>query len=307
MFPTENEAEELELRIQDVGGLNTAQKDIIRDSWTALMQEDPNLARDLFMYNYYRLGFGFSPRAFMHLAPMAIKESIMVNNDTSYIQFLNDVLRGSRKGVNSAEFIKQYIRNHSDNYRFVYTARGELGKAIRSKAVPNRSWLSSFELGEEDLGDDRSLYINDPTINSKVKVAFMPCIAIPDGDSVMLYMAQSNSDERFNVTGKSNKMTYVKVGRLGITNKSLSYQYGGSRTNKIDSTKLTDDSKIKGTTSPETDLIIPTDGKIDRQAIIDEIIEGVIKEEIADGSLMVEGINNRKSELQCRTSLCLLS
>lgn len=298
MFPTENEAEELELRIQDVGGLNTAQKDIIRDSWTALMQEDPNLARDLFMYNYYRLGFGFSPRAFMHLAPMAIKESIMVNNDTSYIQFLNDVLKGSRKGVNSTEFIKQYIRNHSDNYRFVYTARGDLGKAIRSKAVPNRSWLSSFELGANDLGDDRSLYINDPTINSKVKVAFMPCIAIPDGDSVMLYMAQSNSDERFNVTGKSNKMTYVKVGRLGITNKSLSYQYGGSRTSKIDSTKLNDDSKIKGTTSPETDPIISTDGKIDRQAIIDEIIEGVIKEEIEDGSLVVEGINNRKSELQ---------
>lgn len=45
------------------------------------MEETPDLARDLFLYNYYKLGFTFSPLAFMNLAPTKVKQAIKVGKN----------------------------------------------------------------------------------------------------------------------------------------------------------------------------------------------------------------------------------
>lgn len=79
------------ISMQDVGGMDSDIKERIRESWASLMEVDDNgyfkseefatLGRDLFMYCFYQLGFDFSPASFMHLAPTAVKDSIIVERD----------------------------------------------------------------------------------------------------------------------------------------------------------------------------------------------------------------------------------
>ena len=81
------------ISMQDVGGLDADTKEEIRESWAYLMQakddgyfdsvDYANLGRDLFMYCFYQLGFDFSPYSFMHLAPTAVKDSIIVERKGS--------------------------------------------------------------------------------------------------------------------------------------------------------------------------------------------------------------------------------
>ena len=53
MYPEVYEDGTTSLVIQDVGGLTPTQKDEIRDSWTDLYADNPELATKLFFYNYY--------------------------------------------------------------------------------------------------------------------------------------------------------------------------------------------------------------------------------------------------------------
>lgn len=81
------------ISMQDVGGMDSDVKDEIRESWAYLMEVDDNgnfknpqyaeLGKDLFMYCYYQMGFDFSPISFMHLAPTAVKDNIIVERENS--------------------------------------------------------------------------------------------------------------------------------------------------------------------------------------------------------------------------------
>lgn len=76
------------MSMQDIGGMDADTKEEIRESWAYLMEvkddgyfdsmDMANLGRDLFMYCFYQLGFDFSPISFMHLAPTAVKDSLVV-------------------------------------------------------------------------------------------------------------------------------------------------------------------------------------------------------------------------------------
>ena len=81
------------ISMQDIGGMDADTKEAIRESWAYLMevkedgyfdsQDYAELGRDLFMYCFYQLGFDFSPLSFMHLAPVAVKDSIIVERSES--------------------------------------------------------------------------------------------------------------------------------------------------------------------------------------------------------------------------------
>lgn len=76
------------LAIQDVGGLDSTTKDEFKESWSSLMEVDKNgfykdedaaeIGKGLFMYCFYQMGFTYSPISFMHLAPVRVKDSIVV-------------------------------------------------------------------------------------------------------------------------------------------------------------------------------------------------------------------------------------
>ena len=116
------------------------------------------------MYNFYKLGFTFSPLAFMNLAPTELKLAIKVGRkwdssandgngawvERSYVDFLNDVKEGTVT-ANSEKFAKQYILNHLDNYKLTFTPKGDNYKYISKLAYTNGTINDSFEL---DLSGD---------------------------------------------------------------------------------------------------------------------------------------------------------
>ena len=292
-FVTDEKTGDISMNVQGIGGLAPYQKDELKESWAELLKTEPDLARDLFMYNFYKLGFTFSPLAFMNLAPTELKLAIKVGRkwdssandgngawiERSYIDFLNDVMEGYIH-VNSEKFAKQYILNHLDNKKLVFTAKGSNLKYLKTLVYKNNEAVSNFTLDVSKLGDDANNYtIKDDTLQ-KNQTAFRPCIVV-DG---IVYMC-NNGNDKFNVsTGGS--ITYYKVSQLGTTNKSL--QYVSDSEAKITDSQ-TYDNKIPGSTKMED--IVPEEHpeKVDR----DKLVNDLIKYSIMNGNLAGE-----KTELE---------
>ena len=76
------------LKVQDIGGLDPYTKERLKESWADMVATDDEgrfinpkaakLAIDMYMYNFYTLGYRFGQRSFMHLCPTAVKEIIKV-------------------------------------------------------------------------------------------------------------------------------------------------------------------------------------------------------------------------------------
>lgn len=99
----------------NTGGFDAKTQEDIKNSWTELIKSDNpiynKLGRDLFFYCLYRNGFGFSPKTFIHLASVDVKlamgyTTILTNNNPNYF-------------IDEYDFIEQFKRNHSDDYRIV--------------------------------------------------------------------------------------------------------------------------------------------------------------------------------------------
>ena len=276
-FITDEKTNNINIVIQEIGGIDSSLKDKLKEGWAELYKTEPDLARDLFIYNFYKLGFTFSPLSFMNLAPTELKLAIKVgrkwdseaNNgegawvERSYIDFLNDVLEGN-VNVNSNKFAKQYILNHLDNKKLVFKAKGSTLKELKKLVYKNNEAVSSFTLNATTLGDDAKIYtINDPTIPKK-HVAFRPCIIVDD----IVYMCESGND-KFNVSADGS-ITYYKVSKLGTTNKSL--QYISDSETKIQDSQTYDDT-LPGSTSTENGVPDLQPEIVDRNTVVNDIIK----------------------------------
>lgn len=296
-FVTNEKTGDISMNIQGIGGLAPYQKDELKESWAELLKIEPDLARDLFMYNFYKLGFTFSPLAFMNLAPTELKLAIKVgrkgdssaNNgngawvERSYIDFLNDVKEGTIT-VNSEKFAKQYILNHLDNRKLVFTAKGSNLKYLKTLVYKNGEAVSNFTLDVNKLGDDAKNYtIKDSTL-PKNCVAFRPCIVV-DG---ITYMCDSGND-KFNVS-YDGSITYYKVSQLGTTNKSL--QYVSDSETKIADSQTYDD-KMPGSTKPKDYIPENTPEGLNR----DELINTFIEYSLMNGNLAKETVERFKRDI----------
>lgn len=126
---TGESTDEISINIQGIGGLAPYMKDEIRESWADLARnpETSQIATDLFLYNFYKLGFNFSPKAFMNLAPTEVKENIKVptaDGDRSYVDFMNEIME-DKFNINAETFARQYMLNHLDNKRFGLDAKSK--------------------------------------------------------------------------------------------------------------------------------------------------------------------------------------
>lgn len=296
-FITDEKTGDISMNVQGIGGLAPYQKDELKESWAELLKIEPDLARDLFMYNFYKLGFTFSPLAFMNLAPTELKIAIKVGRkwdssandgnsawvERSYIDFLNDVMEGNIT-INSEKFAKQYILNHLDNRKLVFTAKGSNLKYLKTLVYKNNETVSNFTLNVSKLGDDAKNYtIKDNTL-PKNYVAFRPCIVI-DG---IVYMCESGND-KFNVS-TDGSITYYKVSKLGTTNKSLQY-ISDSETKIPDS--QTYDNKMSGSTKVEDYVSEENPEKFDR----DKLVNDLIKYSLMNGNLASETIEQFKKDI----------
>lgn len=303
-FVTNEKTGDISMNVQEIGGLAPYQKDELKESWAELLKTEPDLARDLFMYNFYKLGFTFSPLAFMNLAPTELKLAIKVGRkwdssandgngawvERSYVDFLNDVKEGTVT-ANSEKFAKQYILNHLDNKRLVLTAKGSIYKLIKDDVYKNNETVSSFTLNGGKLGDDAKYFtIKDSSLPKNV-IAFRPCIVI-DG---VIYMCESGND-KFNVS-YDGSITYYKVSQLGTTNKSLQY-VSDSESRLTDNEQY--DNNMEGNSSQE---FIPenTPNSFNREEAINQIIDYGIK----NGEFMAEQVESIKEYLNSQSDVDL--
>lgn len=93
----------------DITGLDTQQKERLSSAWIDLHKIDPDLSTKLFNYNFFRGGIGFSPKTFMSLVPVYVKERIPGYVDTFRIL----------PSTVPETVLDQFIRNNWDNNRLV--------------------------------------------------------------------------------------------------------------------------------------------------------------------------------------------
>lgn len=298
-FEVNEESGEVNANIQDIGGLAPYQKDEIRESWADLMRESPDLARDLFMYNYYKLGFTFSPLAFINLAPTRVKQAIKVGKkwnsssntweDRTYVDFLNDVLAGNLMDkVNINNFVEQYVRNHTDNRRLVFTPSGTALSFVKREAIKNGVMQPAFTLDISKLGEEANMWLL-PNPDRKVR-AFRPFLMIGD----TLYMADNSrfgNLQDFNISNY-DAIEYRKVSKLGASNKSL--QYLSNSNNESASESLP--SPTGGSTSiePEATTEVP---EFDKKQVVNEIVKEMMPSLIKYGFTMAEEAESTKNIL----------
>lgn len=275
-FQTDEKTGKVSMNIQDIGGLAPYQKDELKESWGDLMRNEDTaeIAQSLFLYNYYKLGFTYSPMAFMNLAPTEVKLAVQVGydyngNPQSYVDFLNEVQK-SRIGVNSQEFAKQYLLNHLDNTRLVFHPKGRSGKIISNLAFEKGVAVNSFTLNAKKLGKDANPFLL-PSEEKGIDV-FRPVIVIDD----VAYLCNSGGDV-FNQS-TTGSMDYFRVDALGDAGKSLQYSSNGITTSMVADTEVQDN----GNTSVEPEVVSTPDTSLTTEELIKEATDLALK---ADNTL----------------------
>lgn len=290
-FVTDEKTGKVSMNIQDIGGLAPYQKDEIKESWGDLLRNEQTaeLAQSLFLYNYYKLGFTYSPMAFMNLAPTEVKLAVQVGydyngNPKSYVDFLNDVQK-SRIGVNNQEFAKQYLLNHLDNNRLVFHPKGRNGRLISSLAFSDGVAVSSFTLDVKKLDKEGNPFLL-PSEEKGVSY-FRPVIVIDD----IVYMCNSN-DEVFNAS-TTGSINYYKVDALGESGKSLQYSSNSMTVSTIADTEVQED----GNTSVEPEVVNTVDTSMSTEELVRQATDLALKaDNTLDKALVIEMLNKASVE-----------
>lgn len=290
-FVTDEKTGKVSMNIQDIGGLAPYQKDEIKESWGDLLRNEQTaeLAQSLFLYNYYKLGFTYSPMAFMNLAPTEVKLAVQVGydyngNPKSYVDFLNDVQK-SRIGVNNQEFAKQYLLNHLDNNRLVFHPKGRNGRLISNLAFSDGVAVSSFTLDVKKLGKEGNPFLL-PSEEKGVSY-FRPVIVIDD----IVYMCDSN-DVVFNAS-TTGSINYYKVDALGESGKSLQYSSNSMTVSTVADTEVQED----GNTSVEPEVVNTVDTSMSTEELVRQATDLALKaDNTLDKALVIEMLNKASVE-----------
>lgn len=290
-FVTDEKTGKVSMNIQDIGGLAPYQKDEIKESWGDLLRNEQTaeLAQSLFLYNYYKLGFTYSPMAFMNLAPTEVKLAVQVGydyngNPKSYVDFLNEVQK-SEIGVNNQEFAKQYLLNHLDNNRLVFHPKGRNGRLISSLAFSDGVAVSSFTLDVKKLGKEGNPFLL-PSEEKGVSY-FRPVIVIDD----IVYMCDSN-DVVFNAS-TTGSINYYKVDALGESGKSLQYSSNSMTVSTIADTEVQED----GNTSVEPEVVNTVDTSMSTEELVRQATDLALKaDNTLDKALVIEMLNKASVE-----------
>lgn len=290
-FVTDEKTGKVSMNIQDIGGLAPYQKDEIKESWGDLLRNEQTaeLAQSLFLYNYYKLGFTYSPMTFMNLAPTEVKLAVQVGydyngNPKSYVDFLNDVQK-SRIGVNNQEFAKQYLLNHLDNNRLVFHPKGRNGRLISNLAFSDGVAVSSFTLDVKKLGKEGNPFLL-PSEEKGVSY-FRPVIVIDN----IVYMCDSN-DVVFNAS-TTGSINYYKVDALGESGKSLQYSSNSMTVSTIANTEVQED----GNTSVEPEVVNTVDTSMSTEELVRQATDLALKaDNTLDKALVIEMLNKASVE-----------
>ena len=272
---TGESTDEISINIQGVGGLAPYMKDEIRESWADLARnpETSQIATDLFLYNFYKLGFNFSPKAFMNLAPTEVKENIKVptaDGNRSYVDFMNDIME-DKFNINAETFARQYMLNHLDNKRFGLDAKSKTVLGIlKPLAIQAGVARNEFTLDLSKIDKESGKYFILKENKMAKSRQFVPMIKINTGQGQVVYMADS-----FDET-KTSVMTYHKVVKLGTKGQSLQYFGDNISSDIVEDTEVSETFE-EGSTSESSEERESTVEGFNREAVINEIAEEMSK------------------------------
>lgn len=195
------------------GGYTQDVQERVKDAWTNLITNEStrDLGVKLFFYNMYRTGLSFSPKTFLHLASTDVKLAI-----PGYVESIRDVNYNDSFDVN--DFLLQYRRNHTDNFRVVphITQKKEIASSITEDGAGNRKITFTFASDSAS-----SQFIVKKVKRRSGKVSTKETVAAP----VILY----NDKVYFNPEINSDdSITYTETTTLGNTNNFLEYDMNES-------------------------------------------------------------------------------
>ena len=199
----------------NVGQLSpTLRERYVRD-WASLLYmsnpEAQKLALNLFRYSFHRNGFAFGPSTLIHLAPVAVRNTV-----PEYIETLRSLLT---PGDDYSNFVEQYIYNHLDNRKLV-------------PEVPDDA--STSFIGEDNEMKDEVTFVIDENANFGDKKIVKKRIDTPDGPvyDFFDFIARRNRGNYvyYRLTtdrvDESNVAVYRRIEPLGFRNSFIEYEYG---------------------------------------------------------------------------------
>ena len=213
------------------GQLNAEGQEDIKAAWSDLITSEDLETRafgiDLFYYTLLRNGFGFSPKTLMHLASTIVRQNVQGYRTikdsveeitvpyTQYVEGLrnfNSTERLMSQGAtNAQDFIRMFIRNHSND----------------------RSLVPMLQEDEHFARDteDNSISITIDKENEKYMISRLtinknplPFIALPINSKTVLYELDTSRypDGMIN-KGSSVEFQYKECNKLGLINNFLEY------------------------------------------------------------------------------------
>ena len=174
----------------EAGRLNGELSEEMKIGWANMVESDNSKLRELgvslFFYNLYRSGFKYSPKTFLHLAPVEVKYAIH-----NYVSYLSNNKLFELEDFQIYDFVVQYYRNH-----------------------PNELFNKEIIYTNSDAGT-YLFQTKDVIISSSPNhISVQPIIKVMDE----LYVASKSSHE----PGVEN-IEYLKVDRLGFENDVVEY------------------------------------------------------------------------------------
>lgn len=314
--------EVISMNMQGIGGMDSNVINEIMESWADLLRikddNNPKVAEDarrtaidLFMYNYYKLGFNFSPKSFMNLAPTEVKQAIQVprydGSERSYVQFMQEILE-DKYDIDADEFAEQHILNNTHKREYVLEPKSDsfVDYINRQIKIPGSPLASTFTIDISDVGGKGKLSTSDVSsvvIRGKheknVDKVFAPVIKIVDGNGTEHFYMANTFDA---VPGVS--MTYTKKEKLGSKGVSIQYFGDAGYTNSDKTPVNPQASDGEAGTTDVTDLNPPTSPEsyeevFDKDAYIEYIVDRYMA---VGNALQFPGINEEAIRAELNSS-----
>lgn len=189
-----------------IGGYTQDVQERVKDAWTNLIanKKTRDLGVKLFFYNMYRTGVSFSPKTFLSLASTDVKLAI-----PGYIESIRDINYNNTFDVD--DFLLQYRRNHTDNYKVVphITQRNGIGINLEEDGAGNKKLIFTFT----------SKSASAQFVVKKVKNGKRADLEQSVVSPVIVY----NNKVYYNPYISGDSITYTETTALGNTNNFLEY------------------------------------------------------------------------------------
>lgn len=187
------------------GGYGIDIQERVKSAWSDLILNPSTreLGTDLFFYNIYRNGFGFSPKTFGYLASVDVRVNV-----PRYVETIRNV-EFNDDYVSVDDFIYMFLRNHSNEFklvpRFTPSEKVKISEDNKSKSI-------TFSFNKKKYGMD-SIIVS----SSALETTFAPVIMYND----KLYMKPVYAEG-------DTSVTYTETTPLGNTNNFLEYDEEGA-------------------------------------------------------------------------------